>query len=432
MDKIKRFIKRKFRKNAIGDSKSLDINQLRKDIKEESPIIVRLEEKMLDFIKYRKDIDTEEILLENLWEEFYYHLLAFSERNDIDNKFAANKFMNKTEIYESIKFFEPKGFIMESELYRSFPSDLVHLLMCKDVYEDNHYDKKASKEKIDFNGEDWIVNEVYIENSNILEMCKFKAVVYTNNEFRQMVVAFKGLEPKLSDIFNKEGGLKNNLEAIFFKGSYAQLLKCFHVTEASYNSAKNRNYNLSFTGFSNGAWLAEHAVNFIPYIDSEFKPSKVKAILFDSHGITKEGEKTKEKDANIFKEKTELWDMSDNITCYLSNPNFANSSNKHNGNIFRIFIDYKEENFDEENKIIMQIKEWIDKSKTIMGFFKNKLNIGVIGTAGQAINNAVSIGSNAASSVLSKKNLIQNLKFFLIGLKSLFNPKIIDKNFNHL
>ena len=101
-------------------------------------------------------------------------------------------------------------------------------------------------------------------------MCKFKAVVYTNEARRQMVVAFKGLEPKLSDIFNKEGGLTNNLEAIFLNGTTAQLVKCFQVTEVSCRYAQNRNYNLSFTGFSNGAWLAEHAINFIPHIDENY------------------------------------------------------------------------------------------------------------------------------------------------------------------
>ena len=425
LKKIFNFIKTKLKALRNSDDQSndqIDIDKLKNSYKDLNPVILSLNQKILDFIRYQKDIDTEKIKSNHLWEEFYYHMLALAERKSLDDKLAINKFMNKEEIFDSLKYFEPNAsFIVDTCEFVKFPSDLVHLLMCQDVYKDYHEKKYESKEKITFNGEDWTVNNIYNQKTKILEMCKFKAVVYTNEARRQMVVAFKGLEPKLSDIFNKEGGLTNNLEAIFLKGTTAQLVKCFQVTEVSCRYAQNRNYNLSFTGFSNGAWLAEHAINFIPHIvDEEFKASKVKAVLFDSHGIVKEDKKRED--------GSKFWDLSNNITCYLSNPNFANSCNIHHGNVYRIFIDYETVNFDQEEKILAEIQNAVLKARNLLGYLKNKINFCGIGdTAGNAINNAITTGAETFDGIINNKTFIKNIKFFLGGLKSLFSKDIIDK-----
>ena len=48
-----------------------------------------------------------------------------------------------------------------------FASDLIHLLMCNDTYQLYHDEKKNSSEKIEFNGEDWFVHEVFREETNL-------------------------------------------------------------------------------------------------------------------------------------------------------------------------------------------------------------------------------------------------------------------------
>jgi hypothetical protein len=407
--KFLKFMKNKIKPLEANFDDPMQIEQLKNNYKEENFKVVSLQKRILHFIKFKKDFDTKKVKLNHLWEEFYYHMLALCDRNGLESRLSINKFKN--EIFDSLVLFEPKGlFIVETVNYTRFPSDLVHLMMCKDVYRKEHEKRKESKEKINFNNENWIVSEVYIEETNTLKMCKFKAVVYKNEVRRQMVVAFKGLEPKIKDIFSKEGGFTNSVEAIFTKGITAQLVKCFHVTHISYIDAKNRNYSLSFTGFSNGAWLAEHAINFIPYIDNEYNLTKVRAVLFDSHGIFKENQTTNNKD------------MSENIICYLSNPNFANSCNKHYGNVYRIFIEYKDDSFKEEEKIVSQIQDMVTSSKKIVDRIKGVLSF----ASTVPVNDALAAGAEISENVMSNKTFIKNLTFFLAGLKSLFNPKIID------
>ena len=133
-----------------------------------------------------------------------------------------------------------------------FPSDLMHLLMCNDTYQVYHDAKKNSQEKIEFNGEDWFVHEVFREETKFLKMCTFKAVVYINDSKKQMVLAFKGLDAEFKDIFNDEGSLSNNINGVLLNGVIPQLITCYGVVEKANEIAKQKDYNLSFTGFSNG------------------------------------------------------------------------------------------------------------------------------------------------------------------------------------
>ena len=141
-------------------------------------------------------------------------------------------------------------------------------------------------------------------------------------------------------------------------------LKCFIVTDECIEIAIKNNCFLSFTGFANGAWLAEHSLY---YAHKYFKHLKSKAVLFDSPGMVKT-EKELESTGIISKEKKfSLKDM--NVVNYLTAPCFANSCNQHVGIVYRLFVD--EENFvlDKED----QLKE-ILQDVPVLGWLVAKIS----------------------------------------------------------
>ena len=215
-----------------------------------------------------------------------------------------------------------------------FPSDLVHLLMSKNTYEADHNQNQL----VDFNGETWKIDQVFRDEVKFLKMCSFKAIIYTNPDKKQMVLAFKGLDAEFTDIFSDEGALSNNINGILLNGLIPQLLTCYDVTDKANKIAQQHGYNLSFTGFSNGAWLAEYAIYYAHrYLKAN--KLKLKAVLFESPGIIKSLEKLEPNVVNN-QNRYDVYELADSITCYLSSPNFSNSCNKHLGNAYRIFIDY--------------------------------------------------------------------------------------------
>jgi hypothetical protein len=274
--------------------------------------------------------------------------------------------------------------------------------MCNDTYQINHEEKKLSNEKKEFNGESWFVYEVYREETKFLKMCTFKAVLYINNDKKQLVLAFKGLDAEFEDIFNDEGALNNNINGVLLNGVIPQLITCYDVVEKANEIANEKEYTISFTGFSNGAWLAEYAI-YYTHRYLKCKKSLLKAVLFDSPGIIKCIEET---ETNIInnQETYDIYDIADNITSYLSNPNFSNSCNKHIGNTYRVFIDYDEttnKNFEKENGFVEKLIEYFAK------IFKK------IGKTLQKINEI--------------KDMIKKSKFFIKGLYSMFNHEMIKK-----
>ena len=90
---------------------------------------------------------------------------------------------------------------------------------------------------------------------------------------------------------------------------------------------------LSFTGFTNGAWLAEHSLY---YAHKDFDHKKSKAVLFDSPGM-----------CGTEQDNFSLEDM--NVINYLTAPCFANSCNKHVGAVYRLFVN--QEKFNKLNYI---------------------------------------------------------------------------------
>ena len=154
------------------------------------------------------------------------------------------------------------------------------------------------------------------------------------------------------------------------------------------NIARDKDYFLSFTGYSNGAWLAEHSLY---YAHKDFKHKKSKAVLFDGPGMCKSEQELEETGIISKERKFSLEDM--NVVNYLTAPCFANSCNKHVGAVFRLFVDQKK--FNERNSVSNIIAR-IEKVPALRWLVK-KLD-----------------------------KTLKNYKFFLIGLGSMFNHDNID------
>ncbi len=125
------------------------------------------------------------------------------------------------------------------------------------------------------------------------------------------------------------------------------------MTKECVEIAVDNDYFLSFTGFSNGAWLAEHSLY---YAHQDFKHKKSKAVLFDSPGMCKSEKELEETGIISAEKKFTLKDM--DVVNYLTAPCFANSCNKHVGAVYRLFIN--QEKFNKLNyitKIIGRIKK---------------------------------------------------------------------------
>ncbi len=159
--------------------------------------------------------------------------------------------------------------------------------------------------------------------------------------------------------------------------------------------AIDNNCFLSFTGFANGAWLAEHSLYFAHKC---FKHLKSKAVLFDSPGMVKSEQKLESTGIINKEKKFSLKDM--NVVNYLTAPCFANSCNQHVGIVYRLFVN--EENF------LLDLEDQ----------FKEKLkDVPVLGWLVENISDS-----------------LKNYKFFLVGLATMFNHSkkidLIVKEFN--
>ena len=181
----------------------------------------------------------------------------------------------------------------------------------------------------------------------------------------------RGIDADFASVFNKNGQLANNFEGVFMNKVVPQLAICYEVTKKANELAKEKNYYLSFTGYSNGAWLAEYS-NLYSYC--EFDNKKTKAVLFESPGILKREEEIQS--ANIYSKETRI-NLDDlNVVNYLLAPNLANSCNRHVGKVFRLFIDEDKkvnEVLESLKKVPLIGKEIVEKLKSSR-FFLEGLN----------------------------------------------------------
>ena len=242
--------------------------------------------------------------------------------------------------------------IQNNETFTRFPNDYLHSLFSYYAYKDLSGGQKLN-EIPNWNNikmdelSNWQVHEVYNKPSKDEQTLKkgsiYSGALFINHTNNQMVLAHRGIDEKLP--LEYQTSLSTNLNDILFNNTLQQMAFCYEVTEHVIKNIANKNefkdYYLSFTGYSNGAWLAEYSIYFAHEILDYFE---TKAVLFESPGIIKHQVSL---NSNIVSEDTEEAFKNLNVVNYLTSPNLLNSSNSHNGTVYRIFLRQSRERFAE-------------------------------------------------------------------------------------
>ncbi|RNA08260.1 lipase family, partial [Brachionus plicatilis] len=146
----------------------------------------------------------------------------------------------------------------------------------------------------------------------------------------QLILAHKGIESKIEDIFKEESSLNDQIQSVLCKEYVPQLVKCYEVTEFCFRKAIEKKCTLSFTGYSNGAWLSEYSIYFCEkYIKPMYRCQlnvDFKAVLFESPVIMRDENQSI---SNIIISEIQFDVRNLNIVNYLVSPNLMNS-NKEN------------------------------------------------------------------------------------------------------
>ena len=265
--------------------------------------------------------------------------------------------------------------------YSRYPNDYIHCLLSKYVYNN---DLKEGDTIKDLNK--WKILKIQNEftQGNFNKILIYTAVLFVNESQKQLVLSHKGIEVEIKSLTKESGELNSTIKGIVMNEIVPQLVYCYEFTKEANDLAKDNDYYLSFTGYSNGAWLSEHSV-FYSY--KHFDNQKTKAVLCDSPGMVKTENDIKSNVINIEND----FDLKDlNIINYLTAPCFSNSCNKHIGQTFRLFVD---------TNAFRKSTKWND-------FLDNIKKVPIIG-----------------------KKLVEDNKhifFFLDGLYSMFNHDNLD------
>ena len=250
-----------------------------------------------------------------------------------------------------------KRLVQNNNEYSRFSSDYFHCELSYEIFNENL--KKGDRLDSDKN---WKAIEIFKIENDTSSSNYFSALFY--NKYKgQAILSHRGIGANVTDFFKKESTLSDDLHGILLHEYIGQLVKCYEVTEICYKIAKELRCTLSFTGFSNGAWLAENCLYFCEkYIKNDyvfdfedFFEVQTKAVLFESPGIYR----TKnEYETNIISNEYEFDIKSLNIVNYLLSPNLMNSINYHVGVVYRLFLD-------EKDQIELKQREFLDKFSNI-------------------------------------------------------------------
>ncbi|XP_065671281.1 uncharacterized protein LOC105845042 isoform X2 [Hydra vulgaris] len=220
--------------------------------------------------------------------------------------------------------------IQNNKNYLKHPNDFIHALLSSYVYQNSVPGEKVefkSDHKIKYNQylTNWKVQKVY----NKPEAGKYYAASFTNESEYQIVLAHRGTTATIEDIIKPDSPLRTDIIGVLGKENVAQLVQDYVVTKEVVAYAKENGYQLSITGHSLGAWLAEFSVYFCA---ADFLYS-AKAVTFDSPGsIDIERFFTNVVNLDTEKNLANLY-----IVTYLSSPNFVNTCNQHLGTLYRLF-----------------------------------------------------------------------------------------------
>ncbi|RNA14114.1 lipase family [Brachionus plicatilis] len=160
--------------------------------------------------------------------------------------------------------------IKNNESFRMFPNDYVPCFISNKVYEDI-----TENQQFEIHYETWKVFKVF--NIPIIDTTDEKNKKITTKK-GSIYSAHRGININVYNFNNKNGPLEMNIEGILRNEYIPQLCFCYEITT-------KKDYNLSFTGYSNGAWLAEYSIYFFKRL---LKNDNVKAVLFESPGMLKD------------------------------------------------------------------------------------------------------------------------------------------------
>lgn len=221
--------------------------------------------------------------------------------------------------------------------YRYFPNDYMYALLSTHSYVDSKIGDKVALHDVKLENKikeellDWRVIIVH----NDTKYSGYYGVVYQNDKTHQIVLANRGTEGGalgiITDAFRKKSDWNTNLkETLVGQIVVGQQGRNYQATAEAIEIAKKTGYQLSFTGHSLGAWLAELSL-FYSY--SYFNERRTKAVTFDSPGSAPMMEKLQ---SNIKNNDTQI-DLHDlELTSYLAMPNLVNCCNPHVGKVYRI------------------------------------------------------------------------------------------------
>ncbi|MCC8462283.1 MAG: DUF2974 domain-containing protein [Rickettsia endosymbiont of Ecitomorpha arachnoides] len=225
--------------------------------------------------------------------------------------------------------------ILNNQNYKHHPTDFVHGLFSLHAYIDSTENdvvkfavEKENNEKVKIRNEqlkDWKLFKIF----NKPKIGRYYAVAYINENTKQIVLAYRGTTFEKLDLLKTNSPLKAHFKSVLGEEIVAQQAAAYETTGEITKYANENNYNLSFTGYSLGAWLAELSLYFA---HRDFHYSKAKAITFDSPGLN-----TKNLPSHIHSHKTTFDARNLDITTYLSAPNFVNVCNPHINKAYRLF-----------------------------------------------------------------------------------------------
>lgn len=283
--------------------------------------------------------------------------------------------------------------------YRNYyASDFVHALLSAHAYKTNvegeqlEFPKNPGgncKAKYNVHLGGWRVAKVFSPKDSD----DYYSCLYINPDLGQAVLAHRGtkivesftgknksLSADIKEILNGNMGLQQ-YSSYMATGESLQILQNLNIKSGS----RYADYNFSITGHSLGAWLAELSLYFC---HKKFNYDKVRAVTFDSPGISKDIMQSFR--SNISSERSFDVDSLDLVT-YLSAPNLVNTCNTHAGTVYRVYpnitdllkSDSLEEShqkieklliLESDNGIVSSMKNLVKKGcQTLSNQFKDQL-----------------------------------------------------------
>lgn len=307
-------------------------------------------ELVIDLSECELDRDFLQILVDGIKTNAYIGHVIYGEKNEM-------KFKEDPIVYKIKKYLK-----RNNNEFQRFPNDYTHCLITA------HCRKYETSEQIwrKLQADGWRIEENQVFD---FEEKGYKSIIYMNESKRQMVLAFRGIKLEIRDLFAMDGQPQAFVYSTMGNQIYPQTVYAYYHTQAAIELCKERgNFNLSFTGYSFGAWLAEQSV-FFCHKDFDYK--NVRAVTFESPGslefITQLAQShivNKERDVRAMLNSLD-------IRTYLMAPNFLNTCNEHVGKVYRLFgldLDQKRDTLDTfirekliENIPIKKVKERIRK-----------------------------------------------------------------------